>query len=180
MRLCSNKFALFNMLITSMFSLIAIFMIIGMCAHYAPSELFTSTGTVARFDQHEADRFSESFLNDHSFFNVTFTDGSFFEIIGGYDKIDSALFSRLSTGDTLTVTYQKRGYGANSIIYGIEYDGATYLDKNDLPPPKDQNTAFWTYTIILICSAAVAVTLFVINCCVNKRRRVCSDDKKCP
>lgn len=179
LRLANNHFALYNVIIAGIYTLASIFLLIAILANNAPSELQTATGTVSRIRQYDADNgIVDTLLNNHSYFNVTFTNGMFFETTGDlYDKIDKTLFYELSVGDELTVTYLPRGYGANNIIYGLEYNGVTYLDKNEAPSPPNQYKKMITYIIIWAAVTGLSIGLVILNYFVTKRK---SKTKKCP
>ena len=97
-----------------------------------PSELKTATGTVTRINYKSETDIIDSLLNNSTFFNVNLDNDYFFEVPGMFfDNIDKAIFDVIFIGSDLTVTYHDRGYFSSNQIYGIEYNGKTYLKTED-------------------------------------------------
>lgn len=129
-----------------------------------PTDFKEKTGIVLEFQEHEAD-WTDALFNGSSYFNIKFTDGSFFEAKGeNYKNIDRELYGRLIPGVEITVKYEENHTKPNR-IYGIEYCGKTYLKYDDVRPTleKDYKSTLIACPIILVVWTGVAVALFVFN-----------------
>lgn len=98
-----------------------------------PKNLEIATGQVAKFNYNDKTNIIDQIVNSSEFFNVTLDDDSFYEAQGiNFDNIDKELFNDIALNTRITITYQDRGISAPNRIFGIVYNGKTYLNKEDV------------------------------------------------
>lgn len=166
MRLKNNHFAVFNIVIISIYIVLLTTLILCMCLKPPAVQLKTKTGTVSKYTENKADDFLSVITAAKPYFNVQFTDGSSYAASGSYyENIDKALFSELAVGDTLTVIYAKADVGKTHPIYGIKYHDKTYLNAYSAieKAANDQRIAMIVCPILMAVISLATVGLVFLN-----------------
>ena len=161
-----NRFAAFNILIAIALLLVLAIGLICTFSFQQPKELKHHTGVVAKFNQYDEKWYDNIFGNSKgSYFDVRFEDNSYYEATGiCYDNIDRRLFEELQIGKELTITYFEKSGGLRKIC-ALEYNGETYLSRNDVlnEYSKNEKTAHIVGSTIMALSISVGALLFVVN-----------------
>lgn len=180
MRLKNNRFAVFNIVIISIYIVLLTALILCMCLKSPDVQLKTKTGTVSKYTDNKADDFLSVITAAKPYFNVQFTDGSSYAASGShYEDIDKTLFSELAVGDTLTVIYAKADVGSTHPIYGIKYHDKTYLNAYSAieKAANDQRIVMIVCPILMAVISVVAGVLVFLNYKKNKSKNNESDDQ---
>ena len=155
----------------------AIFLIIGFGLAFSGSEipenLVESTGIVAKFKQHDATWLDYVGSSSSSYFKVWFEDGSFFEATGTYSMIDRSLFEELQVGDEIKITHNDEGFWGPDKIYGIEYQGKTYLSVDYVISTRENDKKpmfILGISIAVFNTIAGGVILFIYNYQFRKKQ----------
>ncbi|MDE6618646.1 MAG: hypothetical protein K2K13_06450 [Clostridiales bacterium] len=180
MRSKNNRFAVYNIIIISVYLVLLTALILCICLISPADQLKTKTGTVSKYTDNKADDFLSIITAAKPYFNVQFTDGTSYAASGSYyDDIDKTLFSELSVGDTLTVIYAEADFGNTHPIYGIKYHNRTYLNSDSVVT----NSANDRKITIIVCPILIAVitvtagVLIFLNYKKNKSKNNKSDDQ---
>ena len=180
MRLKNNRFAVFNIIIVSVYLILLTALILCMCLIPPAVQLKTKTGTVSKYTDNKADDFLSIITDAKPYFNVQFTDGTSYAASGSYyNDIDKALFSELSVGDTLTVIYEEADVGSTHPVYGIKYRNKTYLSSDAVFKNAINNRKI-TMIVCPILIAVITVTaggLVFLNYKKNKTKNNKSNDQ---
>ena len=161
-----NRFVAFNILIAIALLLVLAIGLMCTFSFQQPKELKHQTGVVAKFNQYDEKWYDNIFgKSKGSYFDVRFEDNSYFEATGiCYDNIDRRLFEELQIGKELTITYFEKSGGLRKIC-ALEYNGETYLSRNDVlnEYSKNEKTAHIVGSTIMALSISVGALLFVVN-----------------
>ena len=161
-----NRFVAFNILIAIALLLVLAIGLICTFSFQQPKELKHQTGVVAKFNQYDEKWYDNIFgKSKGSYFDVRFEDNSYFEATGiCYDNIDRRLFEELQIGKELTITYFEKSGGLRKIC-ALEYNGETYLSRNDVlnEYSKNEKTAHIVGSTIMALSISVGALLLVVN-----------------
>lgn len=152
-------------IIISIVYIAVIGVLLGCTFAYEPPRLKTATGTVTKFKFRKETDVVDAILNNSPFFNVTLDDEYFFEVPGmNFNSIDKELFDVIYVGAELTVTYHDRGYFSSNLIYGLEYNGKTYLNTEDTLAiiQKERKTAHTVNPILMGVATLVAAGLILL------------------
>lgn len=180
MHLKKNRFAVFNIIIISVYLVLLTALILCMCLISPAVQLKTKTGTVSKYTNNEADDFLSIITAAKPYFNVQFADGSSYAASGSYyDDIDKTLFSELSVGDTLTVIYGKADVGSTHPIYGIKYHNKTYLNSDAVVKNSTDNRKITMIVcpILIVVITVTAGGLIFLNYKKNKTKNNKSNDQ---
>ena len=168
-----SRYAAINIVIVMVGLGVIIFSVCSMLAYRNPSKLEETTGAVAKFEQRERDWLDSAANTGAPYFRVWFEDGSYYEATGiFYNNIDKQLFQSLTTGSEITLTYVTR-VGAPKRIYGITYNGATYLYTSDiLRDLANERAKTYPYSIVaIVATVVVGVGLFIWNFKRNRQKK---------
>ena len=161
-----NRFVAFNILIAIALLLVLTIGLMCTFSFQQPKELKHQTGVVAKFNQYDEKWYDNIFGNSKgSYFDVRFEDNSYFEAtVICYDNIDRRLFEELQIGKELTITYFEKSGGLRKIC-ALEYNGETYLSRNDVlnEYSKNEKTAHIVGSTIMALSISVGALLLVVN-----------------
>lgn len=145
-----------------------------MFSYAPPSELNVATGLVIKYNYDDDTNIIDQMVNSSTFFNVTLDDGSFYEARGiNFNNIDKDLFNDIKAGTEMTVTYQDRGFSAPNRIFGIAYNGKTYLNQNDVLADlsDERKTAHIVFPTLIGVVTIIAVGLILLcNKKFNKKQ----------
>ena len=105
-----------------------------MVTTYAPpADLKTANGTVTKLNYKADEDIIDHIINNSTYFNVTLDDETFFETIGvSFANIEKDFFDKITVGTKITITYEEGNFFTSNKIYGIEYNGKTYLNPDDV------------------------------------------------
>jgi len=146
-----------------------------------PEDFRTHTGTVAEFSWHD-ERWYEGFLSNSgaSRFTVRLEDGSYYEATGVfYDQIDRELFSTLSPGKEIEISYHVDSWRPNKIC-GILYQGQAYLSCEDtLDSYYASSSTRHTIGLVLIIAGGIMYVAGVVCCCKYIKRRKGNTNAHC-
>ena len=176
-RFYKKPFLVFNIIIPVIYAFCIIPLIIMMCLHNPP-KLKETTGTIASYYHYVNDdhSFFDSLANTpSSYLDIRFADGSYFRAIGiRYENIDESLYSTIYVGSEITLLYEDGGFASNNWIYGIDYNGTSYLDTKKVLAElaKERRSTITGCSIAIGVLTLIAVGAFIWNFVKNKPKPV--------
>lgn len=168
-----SRYTAINIVIVMVGLGVIVFSVWSMLAYLNPSKLEETTGAVAKFEQRERDLFDSVANTSAPYFRVWFEDGLYYEATGiCYNNINNRLFDDLTEGNEITLTYAAR-VGASKRIYGITYNGETYLFTSDvLRDLGNERAKTYPYSIVaIVATVVVGVALFIWNFKRNRQKK---------
>ena len=134
--------------------------------HTSPADLKTATGTVTKLKYKTEENVIDHIVNSSTYFNVTLDNETYYETIGvSFKNIDKDFFNEIAVGAEITIIYKAGSFLSSNRIYGIDYNGKTYLNHDDVLADlnKEHKTACIVYYVLMGVATLLAVGLIFLS-----------------